>query len=83
MDCEDGLFEIGLLGALDSISIPQLKGLLFVWGKYSDGEFYWDTIFIFHKDTKKCFLIMGFSQGWEKQWANDYMLLFCHLFIFA
>ena len=63
MDCEGGLFEIGLLGALDSISIPQLKGLLFVWGKYSDGEFYWDTIFIFHKDTKNAFLLWDLAKG--------------------
>ena len=43
-DCESGLFEIGLQGALNSISIPQLKEFLFAlqnyftfMGKISDG----------------------------------------------
>ena len=33
-DCESGLFEIGLQGALNSISIPQLKEFLFALQNY-------------------------------------------------
>ena len=34
IDCESGLFEIGLQGALNSISIPQLKEFLFALQNY-------------------------------------------------
>ena len=33
IDCESGLFEIGLQGALNSISIPQLKDFFICVGK--------------------------------------------------